>query len=173
MDAFVRGWCFVLTALAACAGASSEPVGVSNRSAGGTHDKSIVDAGADASGLVPADYKASFKKINHARFVSVGHAAGRWDVDVYANDLGARAIETRAKDAPVGAVIVQEHFERSGGSVPGPVMVMEKKAKGFASDHGDWRYASLGASGVPARDTTACAQCHDDAPMDGLFPVLN
>ncbi len=173
MDSFVRGWCFVLTALAACAGASSEPVGVSNRTAGGAREKPIADAGADASGLVPADYKTSFKKINHSRFVSVGHASGRWDVDVYANELGARAIETRAKDAPVGAVIVQEHYERSEGTSAGPVMVMEKKAKGFAADHGDWRYASVGASGAPARDTTACAQCHDEAPTDGLFPVLN
>ena len=77
-------------------------------------EKPIADAGAaDASGMVPADYKTSFKKINHARFVSVGHAAGRWDVDVYANEAGARALELRSRDVPVGAVVVQEHFERS------------------------------------------------------------
>ena len=70
--------------------------------------------------------------------------------------------------------MVQEHFEKSGVGGRGPVMVMEKRAKGFSPEHGDWRYTVVGASGQLVKDgvVESCAGCHDDAPMDGLFPIV-
>jgi hypothetical protein len=51
---------------------------------------------------------------------------------------------------------------------------MEKKEKGYATEHGDWRWAVVGSQGQLVKDgvVDACAGCHDDAPMDGLFPVV-
>ena len=87
---------------------------------------------------------------------------------------------------PPGAIVVQEHYELRGGDGPlaegageaekpaGPIMVMEKKPAGYASDHGDWRWAVVGSQGQLVRDGVieSCAGCHDDAPMDGLFPIV-
>ena len=137
----------------------------------------------DAAAVLPADYRTTFTKLTKSRFVSQGHAFGRWDVDVYANELAQKALASKSKDVPVGAIVVQEHFEKAGGSTgagnpapgtaPGPVMLMEKKAKGFSPDHGDWRYAIIGSNGLLVKDGTidSCAGCHDDAPADGFFSL--
>jgi len=155
--------------------APAESVGTSDRPRGGTGSaRDVTDAGSrDAAAALPADYRATFAKVNKARFVSQGHASGRWDVDVYANELAQKALVARSRDVPVGATVVEEHFEKSGGAA-GPIMVMEKRPKGFAPEHGDWRYAVVGSQGQLVRDGAAptCAACHDDAPMDGLFPIV-
>jgi hypothetical protein len=123
---------------------------------------------------LPAGYRTSFARVNKARIVSNGHAAGRWEVDVYANEAAAKALSARARDVPVGAIVVEEHYERTEGRPAGPVMVMEKKEKGFAPDHGDWRWVVIGASGALVKDgvVESCAACHDASPMDGLFPIV-
>lgn len=115
--------------------------------------------------------------MNKARFVSTGHATGRWEVDVWANDIAQKALAARAREVPVGAVVVEEHFERSTAAdkARGPVMVMEKRPPGFSKEHGDWRWAVVGSQGQLVKDGTieSCAGCHDDAPMDGLFPIVD
>lgn len=163
----------------ACGGPSGALVGASDRPAGGAIARGTRDGGAlDGAPALPADYRTNFTKVNKARFVSSGHASGRWDVDVYANEPALRALVTRTREAPVGTIIVEEHFEKSAGNMPsggqGPVMVMEKRAKGFAPEHGDWRYTVVGSAGQLVKDgvVDSCAGCHDDAPTDGLFPIL-
>ncbi|MBX3191467.1 MAG: hypothetical protein KF819_31015 [Labilithrix sp.] len=159
----------------ACRPAPAGPlVGVSDRPAGGSTTTAARDAGLrDGAGSLPSDYRATFTKVNKVRFVSSGHAAGRWDVDVWANEAAQKALASRAREAPVGAVVVQEHYEKSSG-LAGPVMVMEKRAQGYAPEHGDWRWAIVGSQGQLVRDgvVDSCAGCHDDAPMDGLFPIV-
>jgi hypothetical protein len=163
--------------LAACVarGGGQGAVGVSDKpSAGGTKTE-IKDAGLiDGAGSLPAGYRSSFAKLNKARLVSQGHAAGRWEVDIWANELAQKALATRAKDVPVGAIVVSEHYERNEGKTAGPVMVMEKRPPGFAREHGDWRWAVIGSQGQLVKDGVIeqCAGCHDDAPMDGLFPIV-
>jgi Cytochrome P460 len=179
VDAFVRGRRLVLiaTALGAAAiacGAASSPggmVGVSDRPAGSTPKVEIKDAGPrDGAAALPVGYRQTFVKLNKERFVTTGHTAGRWEVDVYANELAQKALAARSKEVPVGAIVVQEHFEKGNA---GPVMVMEKRERGYAAEHGDWRWAVVGTSGALVRDgvVAQCAGCHDDAPMDGLFPL--
>jgi hypothetical protein len=162
---------------AACGAPSGALVGSSDRPAGGAIPKGTRDGGAiDGAPALPADYRTSFTKVNKARFVSSGHASGRWDVEVYANEPALRALATRTREAPVGAIVVEEHFEKSSaGTQKGPVMVMEKRAKGFAPEHGDWRYTVVGAAGQLVKDgvVDSCAGCHDDAPADGFFPILD
>ncbi len=132
------------------------------------------DAGPiDGTTALPADYRTKFVKLNQARFPSLGHAPGRWDVEIYANESARSALLARSRDVPVGAILVEEHFEKSDPPARGPIMVMEKRAKGYATDHGDWRWTVVGSNGQLVRDgiVESCFGCHDDAPMDGMFPV--
>ncbi len=166
------------SALSACggAGAGRGAVGVSDEPRPFTSGPLALDAGArDGSAALPAGYRETFAKVNRARASSQGHATGRWDLDVYANDAGAQALATRAREAAVGARVVAEHYERAAGTRDraGPVYVMEKRERGFSPDHGDWRYVVVGSQGqlVNAGVIASCAGCHDGAPMDGLFPI--
>jgi hypothetical protein len=182
VDTFVRRRRLLLTVAlavsfaAACVrggGGGGAPIGASDRNAAGGGPKELKDAGfVDGAGSLPLGYRQTFTKVNKARFVSQGHAAGRWEIDVYANEAGQKALATRAREVPVGAVVVEEHFEKTDKSA-GPVMVMEKREKGYSNDHGDWRWAVVGSQGQLVRDgvVESCAGCHDDAPMDGLFPI--
>ena len=45
----------------------------------------------------------------------------------------------------------------------------------LAKEHGDWRWAVVGSQGQLVKDgmIESCAGCHDDAPMDGFFPVVD
>jgi hypothetical protein len=165
-------------ALAACAAAGGgEPVGVSAKSAA---PRAARDAGggdaAGAAASLPTGYRASFAKVNKARFASRGHAPGRWDVDVWANEAAQEALATRAREVPAGAVVIQEHYERGGDGAPTPaaIMMMEKMPAGYSKEHGDWRWAAYGSRGQLVRQGVleSCAGCHDDAPMDGLFPIV-
>jgi hypothetical protein len=164
----------------ACAGRGSDvPIGTSAK-------RAVARKGSDADGgfvdgatVLPSGYRTSFTKLNAAPFVSQGHAAGRWEVDLWANELAQRALASRAREVPVGAIVVAEHRERmpasddANGKATGPTMLMEKKAPGFSKEHGDWRYVVVGSQGQLVRDGSvdSCAGCHDDAPMDGLFPL--
>jgi len=171
----------------ACAGRGGVGVvGVSNKAPGGASARDAGDAAPiDGALALPAGYRTTFTKLNKTRFVSQGHASGRWEVDVWANELAQKALASRAREVPPGAIVVQEHYERRGGGEPraegagepetaGPIMVMEKKPAGYASEHGDWRWAVVGSQGQLVRDGVieSCAGCHDNAPMDGLFPIL-
>ena len=160
----------------ACGGASSGALaGVSDRPAGGQIAPGTRDAGAiDGASALPTDYRTKFGKVNKVCFVSAGHAAGRWDVEIYANEPARLALATRARDVPVGAIVVEEHFEKGGAGGNGPIMVMEKRAKGYAPEHGDWRWTVVGAAGQLVKDgiVESCVGCHDDAPMDGMFPIV-
>lgn len=141
-----------------------------------------LDAGADgaahgkaaAAGLL-ATFRAHLVRVNKAPFVSNGHAAGRWDADVYATAAGKDAAITTAAggELPVGTRFVMEHTERAADHAPGPLMLMEKMDHGFDPDHGDWRYAVIGSTGDLVQDgrIESCAGCHDDAPRDHVFHV--
>jgi hypothetical protein len=194
VDVFARSRRLLLSAIAvaasalggvmaaACAGApgAGTPVGVSTAS----HGKGgIGDGGADATrrgaGL-PADFKTSggFTKVNRARFVSNGHNAGRWDVDIFVSASAKDAYASSVIEVPVGARLLKEHFERAVGAepaptAPGPLMMMEKMEKGFDPDHGDWRYVVVNSAGAVVEDgrVESCAGCHDDAPHDHIFRV--
>ena len=113
----------------ACGASRSGPLaGMSDRPAGGAIAANSRDAGPiDGASALPTDYRTKLTKLTKARFVSSGHASGRWDVDVFANEPARLAMAARARDVPVGAIIVQEHYERSS-SAAGPIMVMEKCA---------------------------------------------
>ena len=119
---------------------------------------------------IPAGFRQSLTKVNATRFVSRGHAGGRWDVDVYADDAGVDALRTERGTVAPGAVFIEEHFERGDGGA-GPIFLMEKRSPGFDPAHGDWRYVAVGSRGELVREgaVESCAACHGDAPHDHVF----
>lgn len=164
----------LVNVLAGCGKPSGlEHVGASEARAPRSQTPTASDAGAVAGpSPLPDDFRTRFLKVR-APFVSSGHAAGRWQAQVYANEAGARAIETRSRDVPVGAVVVEDHATTADPPAPGPRFVMEKRPPGYAPEHGDWRYVAFSSSGRIVDDgvIASCAGCHDAAPADGLFPV--
>lgn len=167
-------------AAAACERPPESPVGVSN--AQRPHGAVASDAGAAPGkrelAILPRDFRTRYAKLSAARFVSQGHAAGRFEVEVYANDAAKDAFGRQSGAFPQGAVLVKEHWERppvpsEGTLKPGPVMAMEKMAPGFDAEHGDWRYVVVGPEGDVLQDgkPDGCVLCHDDAPHDHVFMV--
>lgn len=177
MDTLLRSGRLLLIVLAgavACAPKAGAPVGTSDAPRGRGSGKVSADGGViDGAASLPGSYKTTFTKANKSRLVSKGHTSERWEIDVYLNEPAQKALASRAREAEVGAIAVVEHFERKEGGAQGPVMVMEKKEKGFAPEHGDWRYAIVGSRGQLVGDGSIeqCWGCHDDAPQDGLFPL--
>jgi hypothetical protein len=182
MAALVRDRRVLLNALAALAlagavlgpsvacgpGTKGGPVGLSTAARGGGPRDAAGGGGALATDAGLPDYHATFTKVTAERFVSQGHAAGRFEVDVWANEAGKSALADQHGTVPVGAAIVMEHWE---GGKRGPIMMMEKREAGFDPEHGDWRWLVVGSSGAVVKEgkIDSCAGCHGDAPFDHLF----
>jgi hypothetical protein len=163
-------------ALGCGARSTGSQIGVSDRHPSRSASTESADGGViDGAAWLPASYRTSFTKVNKGRFVSLGHASGRWEVDVWANEPALAALAARSRDVPVGAIVVEEHFERRPDAVhqPGPIMMMEKRA-GIEAAHGGWRWVVVGSRGQLVKEgvVESCAGCHDDSPMDGLFPII-
>ncbi len=185
MDVVARGRrLFLRSALAlvapalawSCDRPPESPAGVS---AGGARPGAR--AAADASvipiralDLLPNDFRTRYGKLSSARFVSAGHAAGRFEVEVYANEPARQTYGRHTGTFPVGAILVKEHFERTADAVaPGPLMAMQKMPSGFDAEHGDWRYVVVSPEGEVLSDgkPEGCVLCHDDAPHDRVFRI--
>ncbi len=175
MDVLTRSRRILLSALlpvAAACGAQKPPGPVGVSTAAPAASASPRDAGLVAPDAgIPVGFESSFAKMNLARFVSNGHAAGRWDVDVYANEAAKAPFLAERGEVPAGAKLIKVHRERAGAGGRGPVMMMEKREKGYDPEHGDWRYVVVTASGELVKDgpIEGCSGCHDDAPHDHLF----
>ena len=161
----------------ACARPPESPAGVSSvaqTAMSPARDGGAAPKSAAPLTILPADFRARYAKLSATRFLSQGHAAGRFEVEVYANEVAKAAVDRHAGTFAVGAVLVKEHWERSAERAPrpGPVMAMEKMAPGFDPEHGDWRYVVVAAeSGEVLQDgkPDGCVLCHDDAPHDHVF----
>ena len=152
-------------------------IGSSSAPGGGSLAVPTSDGGAPrgaASSPIPSDFRTAMTHVNGARFLSRGHAGGRWDADVYADQAAATTLAGAPGAATVspGQRFVEEHFERGDGGA-GPIMMMEKRPPGFDPEHGDWRYVVVGSRGDVVKDgkVESCAGCHGDAPGDHVFRV--
>jgi hypothetical protein len=132
---------------------------------------------------VGADY-ASYRRLTDRPFLSAVHG-DRW-VDVYVNEIGADAYLSGGP-IPVGTVVVKTSWQAAGdqpSQTPGPIFVMEKRARGYAPDHDDWWYAihwaapPAGSKFKPmywrgaSPKAEYCTDCHDtyDRGLGGLVP---
>lgn len=133
---------------------------------------------------VGADFP-QFRRVTPAPFLSLVHG-NRW-VHVYVTPSAADAY-VGTGEIPVGTTIVKASWIDAGGrasSTPGPIYVMQKRAAGYAPEHGDWYYAihwakptgkfaSMGPfywRGASPR-VEFCYDCHDayDRSLGGLVP---
>ena len=131
---------------------------------------------------VGADY-LTYRKLTPEPFLSAVH--GNRLVNVYASPDAAAAYLSGG-EIPVNGVIVKDSFDNQAGKpgAPGPVFVMQKRAPGYAPEHGDWYYGMYWASptgklagkplAVQGKDAgvTYCIECHDsyDRGLGGLVP---
>jgi hypothetical protein len=105
-------------------------------------------------------------------FLSRGHFAGRWQVQISANDLARTAyVELRptTRFAP-GAILVKVHVDARSGS-SGPVFARIKKEAGYFPEGNDWEYVVADSAGsVEQRGPLPlCANCHADGLGDATF----
>lgn len=125
-----------------------------------------VRSGVPAAGTYPTWPKASTQayRSEHDLFLAA-----------WVNQAGAanyRAWE-QAGPAPVGSRMAKASFTvtRDGRAAVGPLFFMEKMAKGFAPDGGDWRFTMVDGNGQLGGETgtsTAsrigyCLECHKQA----------
>lgn len=150
----------VLALVAAC-GAPPHPVGTST---GGTSEPSPTSRDAGPAAAAP-EFKSRMKRVGE-RFESKGHAAGRWDAELYANGIAESGWSTDSP-FPEGAEFAMEHIERQGDKSSGPVMTMKKGSSGA------WVFGVINARGesLNGRALESCTACHKDAPRDSVFPI--
>jgi len=121
---------------------------------------------------IPPNFRTSMKKLTPSRLVSKGHAAGRYESDIYGNEEGAKAHDSDRGEVRAGAALVIEHAEVVGSdTLPGPVMMMQKLARGANPAHGDWAFSVMDSKGhmLDDSETRLCAGCHEGAPHDYVF----
>lgn len=117
----------------------------------------------------------SFAKINALPFRTAQHQ-GFPMVNVWTDELATsayRAISTGATsrvDFPVGAMIVKEMLDASGG--PPILTVMAKQPAGYDPARGDWWYGRLDTDGVATSanfvgKVSFCIGCHAGASSGG------
>ena len=185
----------LLVLLAACGGSAPAPGSPGITAAGEPASKPRTAASQPASPAsedafgpleVGADY-ASYRRLTDQPFRSLVHG-NRW-VHVYVNELGAEAY-LDGGDIPIGTIVVKtsvQNVEGQPSDIEGPIFVMEKRAKGYAPEHGDWWYAIHWASPPPEEAArfggpiywrgssprvAYCWKCHDDYAnsLGGLTP---
>lgn len=107
----------------------------------------------------------SWEPLHPERFVSRGHANGRFSVEVVASPRARDAYTTLVPgtELPVASVIAKRHF-RSDGST-GPVYAMRKSTKR------EWEFLVLRPDGLIERrgSLPLCRRCHSEAVADSLF----
>ncbi len=155
------------TAAISCTPAREPAVGVSDKPRVSPKPKRPENPGL----VAPADMRSGTSELSSTRVPSLGHASGRWDFVLSANEAGKAALAPGGDKVAVGAKLVMDHFERGTGE-KGPTMAMEKREAGFDPEHGDWRWIVVGSNGKLVFDgkTERCWGCHDDAPKDRVFP---
>lgn len=95
--------------------------------------------------------------------MSLGHAGGRYEADVFAT------LPEAGRD---GERFVEEMFER-GTIRPGPTYMMERLPSGGDASAAEsaWRYVVVGPRGELVKEgpIESCARCHAEAPHDHVF----
>ncbi len=109
-----------------------------------------------------------------ARFVSRGHFAGRWQVQIFVNAVAEPTFGDLGPTSrfAVGSVLVKSHFDAETGA-PGPVFARIKRDAGFFPDGDDWEYIAADAAFyIEERGRLAlCARCHAEGVADGTFEL--
>ncbi|HEY3595760.1 MAG TPA: hypothetical protein VGL13_17860 [Polyangiaceae bacterium] len=120
-----------------------------------------------------AEEVASYRQ-QGKRFVSRGHFAGRWQVQISVNETAERVYASLAPSSRFaeGSVLVKAHFDAQSGAA-GPIFARIKREKGFFPEGDDWEYVVTDASFlIEDRGSLAlCARCHAEAMADDTFAL--
>jgi hypothetical protein len=145
-------------------GISKVPLAIETRRAAATGGAVRWERADDLSGYRPAG----------ARFVSRGHFAGRWKVEIETNALAEPIFGRLAPSSrfSVGSVLVKRHFDAESDA-PGPVFARIKRDAGFFPDVNDWEYVVTDAALlIEERGPLAiCAGCHAEGVADDTFAL--
>jgi hypothetical protein len=105
-------------------------------------------------------------------FVSQGHFAGRWTVDVAVDALAEPVYMTLNGSSrfPLGSLLVKRHRVATPPT-PGPVFAMIKREAGYFASGGDWEYIVLDAEGALEirGKLERCSRCHVEGNGDWAF----
>ena len=127
-----------------------------------------------------SEYKASedisfedWKKQTRLNEEPLDSASHNAFIDIYANDLGAKAYIQKAKVFPVGAELFKPLYTDTKRKKLVRLVVMVKKEQGYDSENGDWWYGIYDKTGKEAwyqGRINSCIQCHRIAKeSDYLF----
>ncbi len=161
--------------------AAAEEVELTGAKAQAAYDcmRDALSAGYATSGLEVAKSYGGWKTYNKQPYGSATH--GSRFVNNYGNTKANSYGEYESAGVMrKGAILAKDSFlaKPDGALSPGPLFVMEKMARGFSADSGDWRYTLVMPNGTVAGTTngegaasvTFCAECHQAvADQDHLF----
>ncbi len=128
---------------------------------------------------VGGDY-LHYTKLTPEPFLSAVH--GNRLVNVYVTPSAAQAYLSGG-EMPINAIVVKDSFENVNGQPgpAGPIFVMQKRAPGYAPEHGDWYYGLYWAQpngkilAAQGKDPGVgyCINCHDsyNRQLGGLVPT--
>ncbi len=109
-------------------------------------------------------------KLNSVPMYSESHRAY---IDIYANNSGKKAYESKVRLYPVGAEIVKPLYTDKKGKVMTKLTVMVKMHPGYDPENGDWWYGVYNNEGTIASHygrIESCIKCHKiAADTDYLF----
>jgi hypothetical protein len=123
----------------------------------------VSDGGLAGTSPVPSDFRKTYTKVGD-RFLSDGHAR-RYQAMLWLNGVARDAWAALPAPMPEGALVVEEALDAAGGTdKPAGLWVMEKKG-------GAWRFVAVSPEGEAVSDARValCAECHAQAPHDGVF----
>jgi hypothetical protein len=147
----------------ACRGEPMGAVGMSTNYGSSSPGARPGDGGVRRESPLPAGFRDHMTRVA-ARQASRGHGEG-FEGAIWANDL-ARDAWLAGKAMPDGAALVEDAARRADQADAG-LFYMEKQP-------GGWRFAAVGADGDVADEAprvARCAECHAQAPLDGVFRV--
>ena len=112
-----------------------------------------------------ASYK-KWRQANSEPFLSKPH--GRSMIVDYVNGLADRVFVTGKPDYAAGAAICKVGTKKGKTF---RIWFMEKRARGYDSENGDWFYATLSPTGkvMDAGRVESCINCHASAQNDYVY----
>ncbi len=113
-----------------------------------------------------------YAAVTRVPYRSHGHFEGRWTAEVLADPKAAERYTSLDEGTafPEGSVLLQKLRESANGG-PGPWFAMQKQARGYYPEGGDWSYAVVDTRGNVEQEgrLVTCARCHAEAPVDWVY----
>ena len=118
-----------------------------------------------------ADAARGFRSVARVRSQHIGN--GSTEAEILANDVAAAYPELGpTRRLPAGSVLLEQLRPAGNGAVSAWFAMVRSPADAGAptAGPGRWQFLVVRPDGeLLARDPPACARCHAEAPLDGVF----